>query len=87
MKERILKIDGQSIPLGEYLSIRLPKPKLFTYTPVDIPIHLNTIKNLTKGTLIAVPIVNIYGFIYQSHYLPDRHVTLTAIFPVFKWAL
>jgi len=25
-----------------------------------------------KGTLIAVPVVNIYGFIYQSRYLPDR---------------
>jgi uncharacterized protein len=25
-----------------------------------------------KGTLIAVPIVNIFGFIYRSRYLPDR---------------
>ena len=25
-----------------------------------------------RGTLIAVPVVNIYGFIYQSRYLPDR---------------
>lgn len=25
-----------------------------------------------SGTLIAVPIVNIYGFIYHSRYLPDR---------------
>lgn len=25
-----------------------------------------------KGTLIAVPIVNVHGFLYQSRYLPDR---------------
>ncbi|MFC1620373.1 succinylglutamate desuccinylase/aspartoacylase family protein [Candidatus Neomarinimicrobiota bacterium] len=25
-----------------------------------------------RGTLIAVPIVNVFGFIYQSRYLPDR---------------
>src|SRR5947209_1322702 len=25
-----------------------------------------------SGTLIAVPIVNVYGFIIQSRYLPDR---------------
>ncbi|ACJ17839.1 succinylglutamate desuccinylase/aspartoacylase family protein [Coxiella burnetii] len=105
MKKRILKICGHTIQPGEHLSIRLPTPKLFTYTPVDIPIHifnskkpgpilfvcagihgdeisgveivrhllkLNVIKNLSKGTLIAAPIVNIYGFIYQSRYLPDR---------------
>ena len=30
-----------------------------------------TMHRLT-GTLIAVPIVNIYGFIYKSRYLPDR---------------
>ena len=35
-------------------------------------LKLSIIKNLKKGTLIAIPIVNIYGFIYQSRYLPDR---------------
>lgn len=25
-----------------------------------------------KGTLVAVPIVNVYGFLYKSRYLPDR---------------
>lgn len=29
------------------------------------------LKNL-KGTLITIPVVNIYGFIIQSRYLPDR---------------
>jgi len=30
-----------------------------------------TIKNL-KGTLITIPIVNVFGFVSQSRYLPDR---------------
>jgi predicted deacylase len=30
-----------------------------------------TINNL-KGTLIAIPVVNIFGFVSQSRYLPDR---------------
>jgi len=25
-----------------------------------------------KGTLLAIPIINVFGFIYQSRYLPDR---------------
>lgn len=33
-----------------------------------------------KGTLIAVPIVNIFGFIEQSRYLPDRR-DLNRCFP------
>lgn len=28
--------------------------------------------NSLRGTLIAVPIVNVHGFLYQSRYLPDR---------------
>lgn len=34
-------------------------------------LHLKTINNL-RGTLIAVPVVNIFGFINQTRYLPDR---------------
>jgi len=34
-------------------------------------LHSKTIGKL-KGTLIAVPVVNIYGFINQERYLPDR---------------
>lgn len=33
-----------------------------------------------KGTLIAVPVVNVYGFINQSRYLPDRR-DLNRFFP------
>ena len=32
---------------------------------------LRALKSL-KGTLLAVPIVNVHGFIHQSRYLPDR---------------
>ncbi|ATX79766.1 hypothetical protein Ga0123461_1350 [Mariprofundus aestuarium] len=34
-------------------------------------VGLKTIANL-RGTLIAIPIVNVYGFIHMSRYLPDR---------------
>ncbi len=34
-------------------------------------LHLKTIDRL-RGTLIAVPVVNIFGFINQTRYLPDR---------------
>ena len=34
-------------------------------------LKMRILKSL-KGTLIAVPIVNIFGFIYHSRYLPDR---------------
>lgn len=35
---------------------------------------------LTKGTLIAVPIVNVYGMLNQSRYMPDRR-DLNRCFP------
>ncbi|KUJ72532.1 succinylglutamate desuccinylase/aspartoacylase family protein [Thiomicrospira sp. WB1] len=41
---------------------------------VEIIRRLLQVKSLKrlKGTLVAVPIVNLYGFIHQSRYLPDR---------------
>jgi len=42
-------------------------------------IGLKSISRL-KGTLIAVPIMNIYGFIHMSRYLPDRR-DLNRCFP------
>ncbi len=33
-----------------------------------------------KGTLIVVPIVNVFGFIHKSRYLPDRR-DLNRCFP------
>ena len=34
-------------------------------------LHLPLLKKL-RGTLLAVPIVNVYGFVNRSRYLPDR---------------
>ena len=34
-------------------------------------LSLKSLQNIT-GTLIAVPVVNVYGFVSQSRYLPDR---------------
>ncbi|MFA0724879.1 succinylglutamate desuccinylase/aspartoacylase family protein, partial [Vibrio sp. 10N.222.49.E5] len=36
--------------------------------------------NKLKGTLIVVPIVNVFGFIHKSRYLPDRR-DLNRCFP------
>lgn len=36
--------------------------------------------NQMRGTLIAVPVVNVFGFIYKSRYLPDRR-DLNRCFP------
>lgn len=70
-----------SIPV-EVLRAKKPGPTLF----ISAAIHgdeLNGIEiirrllgmksfRLSKGTLIAVPIVNVYGMLDQSRYLPDR---------------
>lgn len=42
-------------------------------------LQLNTLRKL-KGTLIAVPVVNVFGFIHKSRYLPDRR-DLNRCFP------
>lgn len=42
-------------------------------------LNMRLLKSL-EGTLIAVPIVNIFGFIYHSRYLPDRR-DLNTSFP------
>ncbi len=40
----------------------------------------NSLVNNLKGTLLAVPVVNIYGFINKTRYLPDRR-DLNRTFP------
>ncbi len=35
-------------------------------------LKLKLMKNILKGTLIVLPIINLHGFLYQSRYLPDR---------------
>ncbi len=61
---------------------RRPGPRLFVSAAVHGDeingveiirrlLRLKALKNL-RGTLIAVPVVNVFGFINQSRYLPDR---------------
>ena len=61
---------------------RAPGPRLFVASAVhgdeingiEIIRRLLATKALSRlaGTLIAIPVVNVYGFVSQSRYLPDR---------------
>lgn len=61
---------------------RRPGPRLFVSAAVhgdeicgvEIIRRLLARKSLARlrGTLLAVPVVNVYGFVHQSRYLPDR---------------
>jgi predicted deacylase len=99
-----LVIAGTPIKRGERVTVDLMVAKLYTHTPLDIPIHVvrgraggprvfisaaihgdeingveiirrvlkhSAIRKL-RGDLIAIPVVNVYGFINHSRYLPDR---------------
>ncbi len=99
-----LIINGVKIQPGSRQTIDLPAGRLYTHTPMNVPVHiirgkkdgprlfvsaaihgdeingveiirrllqLPALKRL-KGTVIAVPIVNVLGFVHQSRYLPDR---------------
>lgn len=99
-----LIINGITIQPGNNVTIDLPAGRLYTHTPMTIPVHvirgkktgprlfvsaaihgdeingveiirrilkLPALKRL-RGTIIAVPIVNVHGLINHSRYLPDR---------------
>jgi len=104
MKNPPLQICNATIEPGEYLTLALPIPLLYTCAPMYIPIHVmhgkkpgpcllvcaaiygdelnsieiiqrllskaNALKRL-KGTLIAIPVINVYGLINRSRLLPD----------------
>ena len=42
-------------------------------------LEMKTLRRL-RGTLVAIPVVNVYGLIHQSRYLPDRR-DLNRVFP------
>lgn len=102
MKSSSIQICNETIHSGEFLSLALPLPELFSCAPLYMPIkiihgkqdgpcllviaamHGNElngteiinrllktagIKKLT-GTLIAIPVMNVYGLINRSRYLP-----------------
>lgn len=99
-----LLINGTPIKRGERVTVDLTVAKLYTHTPLDVPVHVvrghkpgprvfisaaihgdeingveiirrllkhSAIRKL-KGDLVAIPVVNVYGFINHSRYLPDR---------------
>ncbi|WP_070970761.1 succinylglutamate desuccinylase/aspartoacylase family protein [Vibrio sonorensis] len=103
---------GQFVESGEQKAFELETAKLYTHSPLSIPVEIingryqgptlmvnaaihgdelngveivrqliNTLDaHKLKGTVIAVPIVNVFGFIHKSRYLPDRR-DLNRCFP------
>jgi len=104
MRNTPFEINGVKVEPGTRTTIDLPAGRLYTHTPMTIPVHiisgkqagprlflsaaihgdeingveiirrvlnLPALKRL-RGTLIAVPIVNVHGLINNSRYLPDR---------------
>jgi predicted deacylase len=103
-KQKDFHIAGNTIKPGSRVTIDLPVTRLYTHTPIALPVRIVhgkqpgptifvsaaihgdeingveiihrllehwTMKRL-HGTLLAIPVVNIHGFIHQSRYLPDR---------------
>ncbi len=99
-----LYLNGQSIAPNSRVTMELPAARLYTQTPMTMPVHvvrgrregprlfvcaaihgdeLNGVEIIRRllrhpalkrlrGSLLAIPIVNIYGLIQHSRYLPDR---------------
>lgn len=104
MSNPSIEINGTKIYPGQNLTIDVPVARLYTHTPMTMPVHVvngkkpgprlfvsaaihgdeingvEIIRRLLKlpalkrlhGCLIAVPIVNVYGLVQHSRYLPDR---------------
>ncbi|MCW8831258.1 MAG: succinylglutamate desuccinylase/aspartoacylase family protein [Gammaproteobacteria bacterium] len=102
--DKPLTINNTTFAAGTRTTVDLPAGRLYTHTPVTIPVHVvrgkksgprlfisaaihgdeingvEIIRRLLKlpalkrlrGTIIAVPIVNVHGLINHSRYLPDR---------------
>ena len=104
MTNQPLTINGITVKPGTRVSIDLPTGRLYTHTPLTVPVQvvsgkhagprlfisaaihgdeingveiirrflkLPALKRL-RGTIIAIPIVNVHGLINHSRYLPDR---------------
>lgn len=112
IKGKDIIINETLVRPGKRAIIMLPMPKLYDWTPLNMPVHVINGKNpgpvlcviaaihgdevngveivrrllkrhiLRKltGTLIAVPIANVYGFLYHNRYLMDRR-DLNRAFP------
>lgn len=103
---------GTEIKAGTRQTVEVPVAKLYTHTPLHIPVEVvhgrrdgpvllvcaalhgdeingveiirRVLRNASlrhlRGTLIAVPIVNVFGFVQRTRYLPDRR-DLNRCFP------
>ena len=112
MAREAFEIAGERIAPGKRGTVEVPVAKLYTHTPLHIPvevvhgrregptllvcgaIHGDEINGVEivrrllrftglrylRGTLIAVPIVNVFGFVQRTRYLPDRR-DLNRCFP------
>jgi predicted deacylase len=112
MARASFEIAGCQIAPGTRQTVEVPVAKLYTHTPLHIPVEVvhgrrdgpvlmvcgaihgdeingveivrrvltNTALRHLRGTLIAVPIVNIFGFVQRTRYLPDRR-DLNRCFP------
>jgi len=102
-KNTPLQFCNTTVQPGEHVTMALPMPELYSYSPTYMPIHiihgkqegpcllicaaihgdevngveiiqrllkLSLLKKI-KGTLIAVPVVNVYGLINRTRTLPD----------------
>lgn len=111
-KAKPFELAGHVVQPGERAQFDLPTAKLYTSTPLNIPVEvihgrnvgpvllvcaaihgdevnsveiirrLRTLRSLNRlhGTVVLVPVVNLFGFIHQSRYLPDRR-DLNRCFP------
>ncbi len=107
-----ITIGGITVSPGEREKFDLPMARLYTHTPLDMPVEvvngerpgpvllvcaaihgdelngveiirrLRMLKILDRlrGALVLAPVVNLFGFIHQSRYLPDRR-DLNRCFP------
>lgn len=105
-------IAETEVKAGTRQTIEVPVAKLYTHTPLNIPVEVvhgrrdgpvlmvcgaihgdeingveivrrvlkNSAMRHLRGTLVAVPIVNIFGFVQRTRYLPDRR-DLNRCFP------
>lgn len=112
MARKPFELAGDTIAPGSRKQIDVPVARLYTHTPLDIPvevihgrqegpvllvcaaIHGDEINGVEivrrllassqlkrmRGTLIAVPIINVFGLVQQTRYLPDRR-DLNRCFP------
>lgn len=103
-KNRSFVLKGVAIAPGQRGIVALEVARLYTHSPLEIPIEivngakpgpvllinaalhgdeLNGVEVVRqvlasvnparlRGTLVAVPVVNVFGFIHKSRYLPDR---------------